>query len=111
MKFWEAMKAMEEGSRVRAKSWQPQCFIALSQHTQSQAMGLLYWTDAKDEWEFFQEPETTFPNVIKGLLRGKKFKRKDWVLGYISNEDGLFNHTNAVLLEDFLANDWVEVKQ
>lgn len=27
MKFWEAMKALDEGKNVRCKTWKPDCFL------------------------------------------------------------------------------------
>lgn len=58
----------------------------------------------------------TFMQILEGLKEGKKFRREDWgVDKCISNSRGaLVDERNVflnyLLLEDFEATDWIEVK-
>ena len=108
MKFWEAMKALEEGNAVRCKAWMSHCFMHLRQAAQNPHMGIILWTDTSEEWELHEEPEKafSFAEVVKGLKEGKKFRRHG-MAGYLGREHLPMAQFRV---EDFEANDWVEVK-
>lgn len=107
MKFWEAMKALEEGKKVYAKN------AGFSRGMLAVDFGIL----SKLEWVIHEEPEKTysFREVVKGLKEGKKFKRKGWEefddISLNGNEvirDTL--ETYHAFFNDFEATDWIEVK-
>ena len=117
MKFWEAMKAIEEGKKVRSKDWPQTQWVAKGD------MADTFDRSSVDEWELYEEPEQlfTFMQVLPMLRAGRKFRRnnKTWIIdGYIymfgnDPEGFLHNHLNflcALTLADFEATDWVEVR-
>lgn len=112
MKFWEAMKALEEGKRIRPKGWDRE----LGLHIQKD---FKHWIDT--EWELYEEPQQTFSfmEMIAKLKEGKRFRRKVW-----DAEDSLELHSSGTVdfsstlcytwdpsLSDFEATDWIEVKE
>lgn len=117
MKFWEAMKALDEGKRVREKDWGVGAYWSFKSSGSIYATITDIFVLSSTEWELYEEPEKTlaFAEVVKGLKEGKIFKRKSWpskinpiCMGELSHSvvcDGLF------IIEDFEANDWVEVKK
>lgn len=115
MRFWEAMKALEEGEAITPKSHPfPINKESLSKDMECQA--LTYWND---EWELYEEPEKqlTFAEVVKGLKEGKRFKRKGWHSDiYLNARESttrviLENSSyHTLVIEDFEATDWVEVQ-
>lgn len=117
MKFWEAMKALEEGKKVRSKEW------AQTQWVEKKDMADMFGRSSVDEWELYEEPKHlfTFMQVLPMLRAGRRFRRDNetWTTdGYIymfgSDPEGfLHNHLNVLCvltLADFEATDWVEVK-
>lgn len=119
MKFWEAMKALEEGKKVRCAQWPNNCYDSQSgNNVPYSCYSLSHWS--QESWELYEEPELllTFAEVVKGLKEGKRFRRERWVpIAYIVAGSW---PSRAVLLcegspinlalEDFEACDWVEVK-
>jgi hypothetical protein len=127
MKFWEAIKALEEGKKIRRTYWPKSEYHYLWSETNRAIcettlpaniarLNLLNsWLS--DEWELYQDPVQlcTFAEVIKGLREGKSYKRHGWETDcairckhphcFVTNEKEAENFT----LEDFEANDWVEV--
>jgi hypothetical protein len=122
MKFWEAMKALQEGKKVRSISW-----IGRRAHMDKTSFAedmsgvpanqLQNYLD--DELELYKEPQKThsFSEVVKGLKEGKKFKRKewgDWFLAYSHTTylegKGIPHCFTPFTMEDFEATDWIEVK-
>lgn len=86
MKFWEAMRVLDEGHKVRHYSWYKEEFIRLDMID-----GLLDEKDSltclhinndsiKGLWLFYEEqPKTyTFMEAIQFMKQGKCIKRKDW---------------------------------
>lgn len=119
MKFSEAMAALEQGKKVRCKSWAKQCCMFLGQAEENTHMGLLYWKDAYEDWELYEEPAKmlSFSEVVKGLKEGKKFRRKDgWILRKITSGYLMWGENEVFLtrffpsIEDLEALDWIEAK-
>lgn len=120
MKFWEAMKALDEGKMVRAE-----CFC------ENQALEIFegevgykegsgscnIFSVFNEEWEIYEEPKSclTFGEVVAGLKEGKKFRRPSWDN---FEEIGLYGKSilrgtlrdYCPIVEDFEANDWEQVK-
>lgn len=127
MKFWEAMKALEEGEKVRCSRWNPAAYAektrsgGLSFHKADHRCFNIYsCNDFIEEWELYEEPEQTlsFAEVVKGLKEGKEFKRMAWVnknyfICLLSQSPGITGPEGKAWWsypEDFEATDWVEVK-
>ncbi len=132
MKFWEAMKALQEGKKVRCKDWDNKSFYDyrpdyfLHSDMLFSPGNLCSHQFSDDEilycqWELYEEPRQSisFMEVVQGLKTGKRYKRPLW-------EDGKSfgptcyckNHVRINLyggepwdleIEDLEATDWVEV--
>lgn len=121
MKFWEAMKAIEEGKKVRLIDRSVDSSI-YSEDNISYALAecSARWIDIliHYEWELYEKPQKTytFMEVIRGLKEGKKFKRPTWkeTNFFWSNHSILVNELNEIghflIFDDFEATDWIEVK-
>lgn len=123
MKFWEAMREMQENNKaVRCKRWYPEshAYLTLSGVVLYQVMGRLDMF-AMEEWEIYQEPEKTysFMEIVPLLKEGKTFKRKkahsDYNL-YLKLrglcQGRLFwkcGREALMDISDIEADDWVEV--
>lgn len=115
MKFWEAMKALEEGKRVRCKKWDSRHFW----ENGNDHVMMARTKDTREEWELYEDSEQTFSftEVVKGLKEGRVFKRKFWKGTYLQSDMiGIFRETEGgnsmnYFLEhqDFEATDWVEI--
>ncbi len=124
MKFWEAMKALEDGKKVKCKWW-PECHF-VSKNGFYMGLCLMHIIDAIDkEWELCEEPCKTysFSEVMKGLKEGKKFRRLSWQenttsygerpimmyeTGHIDFASG--SKVYRCCMQDYEATDWIEVK-
>lgn len=136
MKFWEAMKAIQEGKTVRFTQWAQ----GLTLNRDDWMVGQFDEREFdSDDWEVYEEPKPTlsFMEVVKGLKEGKRFWRPSFGEGdYI----GRLKASNPVLhkgdniarwqecnlvvmnpgkncsctwnptIEDFEATDWEEVE-
>lgn len=112
MKFWEAMKALEEGKKITCLEWAGTSgdYIdkeRLLANDYAYEGPFSHW---QSEWELYEEPVQTFTfiQVIQGLKEGKGFKRKSW-----EHPDCVLYNKNRnifLILEDFEANDWIWVK-
>lgn len=124
MKFWEAVKAMEEGQAVRCKRWAKDDQWGFSFLT----LGQQPWDDCayrvfrmmQEEWELYEEPVRllSFMEVVKGLKEGKTYRRKEW-----PNPNYSIKHFDIGIMiasgssawyayaQDFEATDWIEVKE
>lgn len=74
MKFWEAMKAADEGKLVRQKSWGPHYFWGKEW---SHVLGdqiILTWC-FWEEWELYEGPINGLSSseMIKGMREGKRY--------------------------------------
>lgn len=119
MKLWEAIKALEEGKKIRCLKWPKNEYWILSQSNSN------IWDDSfyriklcvLCNWGIYEEPGLTFSQVIEGLKEGKRFRRREWINQnyHISTELGMgvLNMTGLSPIfdiMDFEAKDWEEVK-
>jgi hypothetical protein len=126
MRFWEALKALEEGKSVRIKEWPTTAYWSFKQTGQLWTSIVDLFVLASQEWELYQEPkqQLTFAQVVEGLKQGKKFRRKGWIGEprlWIELENefhencrifecGLKSNPYKFTMFDFEATDWIEVQ-
>jgi len=74
MKFWEAMKALSEGEKVRAKDWTEGSYIDELSRLENyhERINLVYWMNY--EWEIYKEPED------KKLYQWRHIYRGMWIV-------------------------------
>lgn len=114
MKFWEAMKALEEGKKVRNINWDKEGFIYLDEYSVCDENNFDVDDSVIDgyfvtsEWEIYKEPVKTytFLEMIEQVKFGKSAYRKDWLVTRraISKDVGDFS------IEDTEAKDWIVVE-
>ncbi len=123
MKFWEAVKNLQEGKRVRCCYWDAHHFWDMLIFQDRCQMGFSS-ANIEEEWELYEEPALTFTQVIEGLKDGKRFRRRGWknarnirVCPYMKENgmNALIDHDDTMIgailhLQDFEATDWEEVK-
>ena len=133
MKFWEAMKHLEEGKKVRCVKWGKNGNIhiklpigrpieLLDESGCSTQLLISSSHHLFEEWELYEEPVKTysFQEIIPFLKEGKKVKRKNWGISWslhrTINSDWIirkdiiedFNLPN-ICLQNLEATDWVVV--
>lgn len=112
MNFRQALRALEEGYRVRLRPCRSDNYIAFSLQG--------------DDWEIYEEISyLNFQQVIKGLREGKKFRRLGWIgqkdlwIGLEQRKDSencrifecrLTSNQYEFTMFDFESADWIEVK-
>lgn len=130
MKFWEAMKALEEGKKVRCKTWSkggniyielpigsPNKF--LSESGRSAQLCISSDLHLFDEWELYEEPVKTysFIEILPFLKDGKKARRNCFrgdahiylkKTGRISWSNG---DNFPFSFQDFEVTDWILVEE
>ena len=95
MKLWEAMKALEEGKKVRKTYWKDKGYIMYDEHFNLvTGSGIDFCTDCllseETDWEIYEETlvnntETEYMKLweaLKSLEEGKKIRHKTWSKGY-----------------------------
>jgi hypothetical protein len=113
MKFWEAMRHLEEGKKVTCTDWGKKEYasthVSLDQG-QITSISLLSSVNAK--WELYEEPGWffTFSEVVAGLKEGKRFSRKWWLKDNIASICMSNLDEHMFYIEDFEATDWIEVE-
>lgn len=123
MKFSEAIKALEEGQKIRCVEWGKKDFWHKDILNTSSSQNV--WSDAAyrlllcmlSNWEIYQEREKTytFMEVVSELKEGKRFRRKNWInpqFFLVKEADGYvfcFSGRTWLQLQDFEATDWIEV--
>lgn len=122
MKFWKAMAALEQGKKVKCVWWSkghylvdlPKGCISIGEPGSNPIA-----IDTTSDWEIADnqyKPQFSFSEVIKGLREGKRFRRPNWEKGaYVHQRGGSLCDENRdignfLLMEDFEAVDWEEVK-
>lgn len=122
MKLWEAMRALEEGKKIRCSCWKPHRWVhrkGFDDGIPLYGMDFQYCLDKDLEWELYEEPQSTlsFAEVVQGLKEGKKFMRIRMQYVIYSNrkkDNTIFVEKTEepwrCMLEDFEATDWIEVK-
>lgn len=131
MKFWEALKHIQEGKKVRVKDWNDDWYVYKSPSgkciidEEGKPVHLTYEDSLCVEWELYEEPEKTYTwmEVVEGLKEGKVFARKKFKsstirsfrtlspFGRIIRPTNHRDHPPDILLEDYQATDWIEVKE
>ena len=106
MRFSEAMKALEEGKKVRLCTWHERDYLDNSETGGNIEHLSIPWPWCNvNLWEIYQEPVKTysFQDIIPFINKGKVVKRKsqDWILP-VDNMRGM-----CVRFEDMKANDWI----
>ena len=112
MKFWEAMRELDRGEKVRVCHWGQDTYIHISTRGMIQFGGGLECDDLQVyngvEWEFYKEPvkesrDMNFWEALDWLVDGEKIRAQFWaegeyvhiVDGTVRNDDGshwgLFN--------------------
>lgn len=93
MKFWEAMKALEEGKKVRGKSWDQDLWA----DSDSTRIYFTFSSASKEEWEIYAEPEKmySFMEAIEGMGKRKKFRRYS-----LWNEDEYITQRGGILIKE-----------
>jgi hypothetical protein len=122
MRFWEAQKSLDEGKKIRHKTWENGKWVSLhldnykpNEPTQNYFAIVGHF---REGWELYEEPNKliSFAEVIKGLKEGKKFRRAIWssekfiCMSYIYAH--IWHHKGdaaAFSVQDFEAKDWIEV--
>lgn len=71
MKFWEAMKAMEEGKKVRNKDWMEEFYICLNEDNdildeRDAVCDLNFIGEKGSEWEIYDDRKPA-PAILKTL--------------------------------------------
>ncbi len=122
MKFWEAMKALEEGKKIRCKEWPSNVWDSKYGTNGSHLLSLDVYSS--HEWELYEEPLVTlsFAEVVIRLKEGKKFRRLSWNKGFYIHisrmkNDLVYCFTNEgtqyvyiMTIGDIDATDWIEMK-
>src|SRR5260221_12992703 len=87
MKFWEAMKALQEGKKVRGNTWNKDEYLDPLDTFEI----FTFYEYLQLDWEIYDDtPKLNFQQVIEGLKQGKKFKRVNWEKDcYIKQNNGL----------------------
>ena len=115
MKFWEAMRELEAGKKIRAVRWPESQFMDLS--TESL---ICPETSVKFDWELYGDREATFSffEMVPELKNGKRFKRPKWPDGMLFGENkykelriNMYGGKRWDLeIQDIEATDWIEAK-
>lgn len=89
MKFWEAMKAMEEGKKVRKVNWEDEAYIYINENSEirdnEDFYPALYCIN--EEWEIYDDRKEVDP-------RFKEFYH------YLKDENGFANGQYIEFLEE-----------
>ena len=111
MKFWEAMKAVDDGMTVKIK-------VLDKAHPFRHIVGADWFALLASEWELYEETKMTctFREVVEGLKQDKKFRRKGWISSvYIQASPYLKivtlqnSGSECLSIEDYEATDWIDV--
>lgn len=120
MRFWEALKNYEEGRCIRCSSWPKDKYISLKKYDGVSFLDYYDWRYCNgQDWELYEEPVQllSWLEVVKGLKEGRSYRRQGWDKKRFANgDDEILMHGTEILgitelfLEDFEANNWIEVK-
>lgn len=105
MKFWQAMKALENGLAVKRMD-------LLEPLLPADIQGSEYEMDFSTEWELYSSP-LTFTEIMQYVQEGDKFKRKEWPDElYFEMHGGLiFCQRRDLTPQDFLAKDYHFIRE
>jgi len=119
MKFWEAVKALQEGKKVRGVQWTVGLYINTISYSDGDSVDFLSLREALGiEWELYEEAVKTYSFAeivpfIKARKRVKRLSSKQTV--YFEDSVGKilvypFGHAWVCKIEDFEATDWIIVE-
>lgn len=124
MKFWEAMKALEDGYKIRKSLWPASEFLVKKGSVMVCDEGAPYFLESagplwNGDWELYQEQKKEYPFDQIKHSSGVFFRRKAWPPGAVLHTpfksysvppmNGICIHGSFPLsLEDLMATDWVE---
>jgi hypothetical protein len=120
MKFWEAMRELETGKKVRIRGSKPNTYLEKRDRIFYFGTWSTLSSYIDDNWELYEEPVRllSFAEIVQGLREGKRFRRKDsnLIIFAYPDKDGTIcieksNEAWIASLEDLEANDWIEVKE
>lgn len=119
MKFWEAMRELENGKKVCLRGSEPNTYLEKRERIfyfgNWNPLGSHFYS----EWELYEEPERmlSFSEMVAGLKQGKRFIRPNmnhpFCLGMLGNKIVYcdIGVVHGLSLEDIEAADWVEVRE
>lgn len=127
MKFWEAIKALEDGNKIRCKDWPGGYYLYAQLNVYDERIlvdeecrAIFSAIHVDKEWEIYQDPVKTysFMESMELLKEGKKVKRKEWHSGWLTIERSCICHQDEYMdpaprhfyLKDIEASDWVVVE-
>lgn len=100
MKFEEALVELRKGKKIRKVLWLFTQYMDLKNYKQ-------FFFDAEEvlnsEWELYQEPGKSFPEVFEAFKSGKFIKRKEWENKHLFGSEMSSIHLSY---KDVLATDW-----
>lgn len=121
MKFWEALRDLEAGLKIRPSESigtlpmdKESLYRSVSEQWSDDLQSLM-----ECEWSSFKEikPTYSFQEMLLKIKDGKRFRRKNWANceRYIFWHQGLIVKSGTVMQEklftsrDICAEDWIEV--
>ena len=111
MKFSEAMKALEEGKKVRREDWNEGCFVYVLNDSvfdeKGSSRSIYLSAPFLENWELYEEPVKTysFIEAVQLMKEGKTIKRKYWGSWYSMRIT--YDYTFKFTTEDIEATDWM----
>lgn len=118
MRFSDAMAFLEDGEKIRRKDWGKNSWISRKECACEGSDCYLYFMRDDNyliEWELYDDtPKLSFPEVLKGLKEGKKFRRINRKILIVLSQNGqdiAFSASGSqhLMIEDFEALDWEDV--
>ena len=117
MKFWEAMKAVEEGKSVIREDLLPKDFLCPDNLKNSE-----YEMDFSCDWKVYHEGNAlmSFVSARKLMEAGKRLKRQFWSHSIYSSVSGMIRISSPPFLQypeyplsfpDMDAHEWIEATE
>lgn len=118
MKFWEAMKCFEEGEKITTVNDLIPSFIDKN--------GKIFLSNQhfETEWKIYKKENKKIYSFMQMLQKFKenedlKFQRLNWQETFVAMNKGVLTQffkgigdiSSGFYLNDFEANDWVEMKE
>lgn len=119
MKFWEAMKALEEGKKVRKSEWDPKYYLVKDKNSGNivdEENNLHADCKQYDDWELYEEPvkQYNFLEAVHLMKKGNVMRRECWRTGFIHSDGLIFkekiHNKFQPIVDDIVAKDWVVVE-
>lgn len=122
MKFWEAMKALEEGKKVRCREWVRCLWVDKKSLNSAANVCIDLSHDTDTDWELYEKPLQLHSlwELIPALKEGKTVRRENgWdhpihgismrqPLRYVGSETSeQSGQKHFFSIEDLEASDWI----